>query len=381
VSVPRPCYSPSALIVSGHGFGGTQPSGVGLVVGAWDESLAEVVCQFASIFSWSDTRISVSLPWGKVSGTIAFANLDWITRYNQWVDRENQRVQQIVENSECAGSKLPAGVQFRAHWAELPTPVAAASYKAGYAHISVEVSHVLGRFDGWWRGSILLQPGELFQIRWHSVNATQVSITAAGPSSAVLATSLAAAGYSSSGSLPLQGGLFLNAPADFQQGSLKFVLSADNDCDNPSQVEIQVFGLTPPSDALKIAVFQSLPGANYGIASTPSGEQLVGPSGEYPPLLPEAIPLVEGKRSVVRIQWWPGFPDYLLSEEISSWALLEVSIPKWGGPYHSERFFIRVQARQGLGIRCMRKSRELRWDPQPRVPALRGSEAFQSLLT
>lgn len=57
--------------------------------------------------NWTPTSITVILPPTIASGTVGLVDLSYVRVYNEWANRMNELMQQIIKNAKCSGSKVP----------------------------------------------------------------------------------------------------------------------------------------------------------------------------------------------------------------------------------------------------------------------------------
>lgn len=324
ITVTNPCWRlgpRSTMTINGQGFGATPPPGVGVMIDAWDPEKGETVRIQVGASTWSDIQITLPLPPDVVSGTMTFANVDWIQSYDAWVDRENERVWKILKSSACAGTSPPPNLVIRQHWFQNLTITAPeAAYKAGRAQVAVKINYAVGAPLLWRPGSFLLKPGDVFSLSWQAVNSTNVTLSATGGAAAILL----AAGQSVPVQLAQNGQIWLTVPNNPQPHAdiLAFVFEASNDCNRPGESSVvQVNGVLigPALGPMRLNVMQSLPGGDFSLVSIAGQETITGPR--------ETIPLIADKRSVVRIDWWPAFPQVPVGEELVARA--SVSVGFW----------------------------------------------------
>ena len=66
-------------------------------------------CQAFSVSetNWTPTSITITLPQDIASGTVGLVDLTYVRVYNEWADRMNELMKQIIAKAKCSRSKAP----------------------------------------------------------------------------------------------------------------------------------------------------------------------------------------------------------------------------------------------------------------------------------
>ena len=336
--VTSPCRTQRRLTIRGHGFGSTPAPGVGVVAPSWDPARKQVVCRPVPILTWSDTEVTVRLPPLAVGGVVGFADVAWIAAYDAWVERENARVREILATAAGTGEKPPEGLVIRQPWSECLLEAVTgvtykagrpylvvdktATYKAGYPYLVVEVVPLGGPRPKWRADSVLLRPGEPFRLNWTTANATEVRLEELSPSFGVLAAS----GKPSSYNVAATGSELLTAPAEPRRIELQ--LTASNEC-GYALTSASAVVVGPPLAAPTLTAVAPIPGGDVDTVWI-NGKETLQPNTR---LTTRSIPLVAGKRTVLRIDWQIAVPQAPPEDAVIVTASVWAEVPSYpGGP-------------------------------------------------
>lgn len=291
VDVPDPCGPAPRLTIHGHGFGAHRPPNVNVVVATWDSGSSELIYRNAQDISWTDDTIVVQLPSNVVPGYAAFSDVEFVTEYNAWVDGRNSRINVAMHAHGCPGHWT-----VEQHLPLIPDPNPAAGYRAGAPVLMGQLFPSIGATQLWDSTTVHLHTGDAFQIGWRVYGADTLSLKPSFDDDKA-SEILSAAGYPASGAslTPQDGFLTLASPA--QPARATFILQADNGC-GTIEAPLTVMITHPPLAEATTTVFQSLTaGGDVTVTNAAGTESLNPPTGD-------TIPLVAGKRTVVRIDWW-----------------------------------------------------------------------------
>lgn len=294
VDIPDPCGPAPLMTIHGQGFGAQRPSNINVIVATWDTHASQLVYQIAQNVSWADDTIVAHLTSTVVPGYAAFADLNFVKEYNDWADARNTRLTNKMHANGCPGRWT-----VEVHLALSPDPNPAAAYHAGAPVLIGQLSPTVGSAQMWDADTVHLHAGDTFRIAWRVYGADTFALRPADGVSGGAAEILTAAGYPASGAVltPQDGYLTFTAPATPVRAS--FVLAADNGC-GTAWVEMAIVVTIPPLAPATVTVFQAL-AVDADVTVTP------GTGGEVlNPATGNTIPLVAGKRTVVRIDWWLG---------------------------------------------------------------------------
>ncbi|TDB86984.1 hypothetical protein E1264_16095 [Actinomadura sp. KC216] len=204
VEVIGPCDSTPTLVVHGHGFGAAAPPGVSVIAPRWNEAELTVEYRPVQVVGWTDTAVTVRLGADAVGGGLAFADVGWISAYNQAVKDRNRRVARKMHQAGCPGYGPSAHAQIWGEWSGKPPVTAANTYAAGPPHLSAELTPS-GAREMWSDDQLHLGIGQAFTLGWKAVNADTVTLRATGEAGAILAAAgqAAPAAVGAEGHLPL----------------------------------------------------------------------------------------------------------------------------------------------------------------------------------
>jgi hypothetical protein len=319
--VDNRCASTPRLTLRGGPFGATQPPGIGVVAPQWHAARKQVVCRPVRVVSWSDTEVTVLLPHTAVGGVAGFADVAYIAAYDAWVDRENSRVRAALDAAACAGTAPPPDLVIRHPWSDCPPPVPAATYAAGGPKLVVEIVPANGVVARWRKHVPRLSPGESFWLTWSSANATTVHRSEPAPGGV-----LAAAGHPAKGDVAPSGSILLTAPPGPRAVRLTFV--ATNAC-GAVMATLDAVVIAPPLVAPAVIAVAPIPGGDIDVLNTGGGETLQ-PDGR-------SIPLVAGKRTVIRVDWQLAVPIAPPGEEVIVTSSVWAKVPSYpSGPVTTE---------------------------------------------
>ncbi|MFB6580121.1 hypothetical protein ACFCYC_22370 [Streptomyces sp. NPDC056402] len=311
VEVTQPCGASPVMTIRGHGFGSAHSGGGGVIAAGWEGATAQVVYRTVSVSSWSDTKVVAQLPGNVISGYAAFADLDFIARYNKWVQLRNKRVTEAMHVHGCPGDWKP-----ELPYAETPGSVPAARYSAGMPRVLADVAPTSGSSEQWNARTLHLQTGQAFRVAWQGFGAKTMTLRALDSGAQ---TVLANAGHSGpvTGLNASSGKLVLTAPATPVRAT--FAVEAGNSC-GTSQARVAVMVTGPALQSASVAVYQAVAGGDVSVTVGGAGEVLNPATGS-------SIPLVAAKRSVAVIDWWSAVPQMPPGETLTAKATLEVHGP------------------------------------------------------
>ncbi|MFC9994914.1 hypothetical protein [Nocardia sp. NPDC127526] len=314
VEIGDACGSAPTMTIRGHGFGTAPAAGVGVIAATWDSVTSRVVYRKMALSSWSDTVIVVALPGNAISGTAAFADLNFIADYNTWAKARNRRLNDAMHARGCPGN-WDAEVPYE----DSPAPVAAAQYSAGKPRVLADVAPTTGPVEQWNAGTLHLRTGQAFRVAWQGFGGDSVTVRALDAGATAI---LSASGYPSAvtGLNASSGKLVLTATATPVRGT--FAVDAINQC-GTTRATLALITTGPALQAASVAVFQGIAGGDVEVQAATGGEAL-NPAGG------PTIPLVADKRSVAVIDWWAAVPQMPPGETLTASATLEVHGPLIG---------------------------------------------------
>ncbi|MCU1432639.1 MAG: hypothetical protein JWP95_1744, partial [Actinotalea sp.] len=164
VSLSGPCAG-ATITITGVGFGSTRPAGVTLLL----PTLAG--CRPATADSWSDTRITATLPADVGSGPVGFADAAYVAAVDAWAARRNA-ADAVLATLTCATYVPTLTRPFH----ECPPPTAINAILAGVPVISA--------FTANGETVLPLEPGVPLVLRWSVQNAQTLTVervSASGP--------------------------------------------------------------------------------------------------------------------------------------------------------------------------------------------------------
>ncbi len=308
VEVIDEASTPRGLVIRGSGFG-TQPSGVGVVAAMWDEQTWTVVHAQVSITSWSDREVRVSLGSRAVSGSVAFLDLNFLETYREYAELENEEAKSALRAAGC-----PAVDIVNPAYNYAVATSTAAQYSVAAPVIVSKVTQSSGAAAASWNfDSVHLETGQAFQLFWRAANADSAVLKAVN---AFGETVLGNAGHGPATGVPgLNRTLSLIAPA--QAAIVEFQVEARNAASGVVRKSIRIVVTGKPLRQPTITVLQSLPGGDVDVVSS-GGAESFNPAGG------RTIALVAEKRTIVRVDWWPGLPQVPDGERIEATATLRV---------------------------------------------------------
>ena len=304
VEVVDPCGEAPRLTIHGRSFGASAPAGVGVVAPTWDELSGERMYRPVPVLEWSDTRVVAQLHAAHVAGVAAFVNKAFLAEDAAWNRRFSDTIAETMRRGRCPGFGGPSPPLLWDPPSLTPPPTPAAEYTTGAPQIHVElVRNPAGTALPFWAGaSVHLMGGEPMRIVWRCANAERGLLR---PVNATATQMLLAAGQAPGGVDGTRGDVPLVAPA--VASVAEFVIEATNSsCAKSISVHAVVTGAAFGTPS--ITVLQSLPGGDVAVTGSGSSEALSGGGVR-------SIPLVAGKRSVVRIDWWPALPQVPAGQE------------------------------------------------------------------
>jgi hypothetical protein len=308
VEVIEGCSTSPGLIIRGSGFGATH-SGVGVIASMWDKQTWTVVHARVSITSWSDTEVRVSLGSRAVSGSVAFLDLNFLKTYRDYAEEQNAIAKNALRAAGC-----PAVDILSTEYNYAVATSTAAQYSVAAPVIAAEISHSpSGAAANWNFDAVHLEAGQAFRVFWRAANADSAALKAANAAGESV---LSAAGLNPTTGVPgLTGTIYLTAPA--QAAVVEFRVEARNAACGVVRKRLRIVVTGKPLRQPTITVLQSLPGGDIDVV-TSGGAESFNPAGG------RSIPLVAEKRTIVRVDWWPGMPQVPEGERIEATATLRV---------------------------------------------------------
>ncbi len=154
-----------SITINGKGFGNSQPPGVVVLVPT------QHGCRPATVSSWSNRRITLTLPADVSSGQVGFGDAAYIAAYDVWATHQND-LAQAISSLWCAHQAFPIVPLF----GECPPATPVNHLRAGVP--------VIASFTANWASSAAIEPGDPIMLRWTVTNAEHVRIdrtSASGP--------------------------------------------------------------------------------------------------------------------------------------------------------------------------------------------------------
>ncbi|MER7195907.1 hypothetical protein [Streptomyces flaveolus] len=311
VEVSQPCGASPVMTIHGHGFSAIHSPGTGVIAATWEGAKTQVVYRTVSVSSWSDTVVVAQLPSNVIPGYAAFADLDFIVRYNKWAQGRNTRVTAAMHARGC-----PGAWNVERLYADGPGSVPAARYVAGKPRVLADVAPTSGPSEQWNAGTLHLGTGQAFRVGWQGFGADTVTLRALDAGAGEI---LANAGHTGSvtGLNVLGGTLVLTAPTHPVRAT--FAVEAGNPC-GTTRADIAVMATGPALQPASVAVYQAVAGGDVSVTVQGGIDILAPPTGS-------SIPLVADKRSVAVIDWWNAVPQMPPGETLTATATLEVHGP------------------------------------------------------
>jgi hypothetical protein len=150
------------LTIRGSGFGKHQPAGVVVLVPTPEG------CRPVPVTSWSDKRITLTLPGNVTSGPVGFGDGSYIAAYDAWAKRQNDIADQI-RHLWCAHLVIPIIPPFGA----CPPATPFNHLRAGPA--------IIKAFTANWLSLAVVEPGDPITLRWTVDNAEHLQIDLLSP--------------------------------------------------------------------------------------------------------------------------------------------------------------------------------------------------------
>jgi hypothetical protein len=330
VDVTAPCGPSPTLTIRGGGFGRNAPVGVSVVGPIWDRQTHTVAHRALPIVSWSDNQVVVQLDSNSVSGTVAFANVDYVVRYNAWNRDASRNVAAEMRSAGCPGFSRPQPPLLWPPVSIVPDPAPIATFQAGPPRIVAEVTRdPLGSAPSPWAGANAhLQAGETFWVEWTTANADTAALRASGaPASQVLV----AAGQPAAGVTGTSGKVRMTAPS--RATVVEFNVEASNGTCGVARSPLRIVVTGHAVGSATITVLQSIPGGDVNLITSSGVESLSPATGR-------SIPLVAEKRTVARVDWWPAIPQIPEEERAEVFAVATLHVtnhgawPSFSGPLY-----------------------------------------------
>ena len=129
-----------SITINGKGFGNSQPPGVVVLVPT------QHGCRPATVSSWSNRRITLTLPADVSSGQVGFGDAAYIAAYDAWAAEQNDLADEIRALG-CSRPGLPVGAAVP----RVPAATPVNRIRAG--------APIIDAFTANWAASAVIEPG------------------------------------------------------------------------------------------------------------------------------------------------------------------------------------------------------------------------------